>query len=348
MQSATTSSRVLAIAAALAFTAGALVILFGDTLARPSAWTIYHALTILTVAATITAGHLMPAAWHDRRPMAAVGFLVLFLAGTGLVVYQSVGRQAETSDTRTLSVEARNKAISDKQTDLDTSRQRLADAESQVAYEIAGRPDKRGRPTSRSGCGGNCQDWKQRAAEVRSHIHMLEAELATLGAPTPVAPKAAKMAAVLALFGADEARTKVALLLIEPFLWTLFFEIGSVISIGFASRRDRTPASVMIGTAVTDRDLAQLRDAFFSQSPAPLGPPRPPRGGKPVLVPSLPARAEHPLIDELRRGGPAASQDELARRMGLSKGEVSKTVSELANRLTIERDGRCNRIALAA
>ncbi len=43
MQSATTSSRVLAIAAALAFTAGALVILFGDTLARPSAWTIYHA-----------------------------------------------------------------------------------------------------------------------------------------------------------------------------------------------------------------------------------------------------------------------------------------------------------------
>lgn len=88
-------------------------------------------------------------------------------------------------------------------------------------------------------------------------------------------------------------------------------------------------------------DLEALRAAFSNPEP-----PAPPRGGKPMLVTSKP-EIEHRMIAELKRNGPAASQDELAGRLGLSKGEVSKTVSELGARLTVKRHGRCNRIALA-
>lgn len=332
MNTTTTSGRGLAIAAAAAFTTGGLVILLGDVIATPAQWTIYHALTILTVGGTIAAGHLMADAWRGRHMFAAIGFLALFLAGTSLVVYQSVGRQAETTDTKALSVEARNQAITAKQTDLDRARARLADAEAMVDKETRNR-----------GCGRSCNDWRRRVVEVRAHVQVLEAEVARLGAPAPVAPKAAKMAAVMALFGADEAQTKAALLLLEPFLWTLFFEIGSVISIGFAARRRPAPLGVQTSYPTPSAaDLETLLAAFHQEAPSPT-PPRPPRGGKPLLV----ARNEHPLIEELKRGGPANSQDELAQRLGLSKGEVSKTVSELANRLKIQRAGRCNRIALA-
>lgn len=49
----------------------------------------------------------------------------------------------------------------------------------------------------------------------------------------PVAPKAEKMAAVAATFGADKAQAKATLMLIEPFAYTLFFELGSIISLGY-------------------------------------------------------------------------------------------------------------------
>lgn len=117
---------------------------------------------------------------------------------------------------------------------------------------------------------------------------------------------------------------------------------GTVIFARVEAVRDDTAQT---SWAATETDIDTLRQAFTSPAPADAGPPRPPRGGRPMLVP--PSTPQHPLIAELHRGGPAASQDELARRLGVSKGEVSKTVSELGNHLSIERHGRCNRIALA-
>ena len=124
MNSTSTSSRALAIAAGLAFTGGGLCILLGDDIANPGAWSITHALTVLTVFGTIAAGHLIGEAKRARHWLACLGFLALFLAGTGLVVYSSVGRQAETTDTSTMAIEARNAAIAAKGAELAKARAR--------------------------------------------------------------------------------------------------------------------------------------------------------------------------------------------------------------------------------
>lgn len=68
-------------------------------------------------------------------------------------------------------------------------------------------------------------------------------------------------------------------------------------------------------------------------------PPKGPR--KPRVVP------DHPVIAALR-SGPVASNDELAQRMGVTKGEASKRRQEVEHLLSVTQAGRCKRIGLAA
>ena len=133
--------RALAIIAGLAFTAGALTILLGPALLTPLEWSSYHVLTIISVFGTTAAGHLLADAGF-KHPIAGLGFLVLFLGGTALVVANSVGRQAATFEESTLSAEATNAAIADKSEDLKQARARKVYADAQVQRE-----------TSRGGCG---------------------------------------------------------------------------------------------------------------------------------------------------------------------------------------------------
>lgn len=225
MSKQTPKGRILAITAGVAFTAGGLTILLGDVLTKPEAWTSYHALTILTVFGTIAAGHLLVDAWRARHVLAALGFFVLFLSGTGLVVYQSVGRQAETTDAKVLDAEASNLMLAAKGSDLAKAKVRFDEANRMADSEMRGER-----------CGPRCKDWRQRATEVAALIAQIEGEIRALGPQKPVAPKAEKMASVAELFGFDHAKAKAALMLLEPFLWTLFFEIGSIVSLGFAFR----------------------------------------------------------------------------------------------------------------
>lgn len=344
MHTHTTRDRALAIAAGAAFTAGGLTILMGETLLSPAHWSSYHVLTILTVGGTIAAGHLMADAWRARAVAAATGFLVLFLAGTGLVVYQSVGRQAAASDTRTLSAEARNQTIADKHADLDRARARLADAERMVDHETrnGGCPDRR-----RDGRRSNCSDWKQRAEEVRSHISVLEGEIARLGAPEPIAPKATRMADLAALLGADHARAKAAFTLLEPFLWTLFFEIGSVVSLGFAFRHApivrRAPSdtwAISDYPALAAHEAANVLSFFRPDGPADDRgrPDNPGRRGprRPAPTPSAPdvpaddrkQATLQALLTDLALGRTIGSQREACARYGIERSTMSDWLTE--------------------
>jgi len=290
MQHNTPTGRLLAITAGVAFSVGGLVILMGSALTRPMEWTQYHVLTILTVFGTIAAGHLLAGAWKARHILAAVGFLVLFMAGTALVVYQSVGRQAETSDTNKLSVEARNAAIASKHDDLRDAKARQRHATAKADQEMTGER-----------CGGRCKDWRTNATDIGNTIAALEAEIAALGPQKPVEPKSAKMAEVAALFGFDRAKSQAALMLIEPFLWTLFFEVGSIVSLGFAFRDGVRTVSQPQNT-VSAIDYANVRDLT------------------------------DPEIEELRRLLQAAhaplTNDAVAAALGVTKSEASKRVGK--------------------
>lgn len=232
MNPSTPNGRLLAIAAGAGFAYGGLRIILGDALTDPSQWTTATQLTVLMVVGTIAAGHLMRDAWTARHRAAAAGFLVLFLAGTGLVVFNSVGRQAES----TMLTEAQADYAADERARIkpllgQAEAMLLSTAKRLQADCVDGKKGK-----------GHCDGLRTSHAVYEAAVKGHQADLDKLGPPKPVNAKATQGAKIAALFGVDETKAKAALMLIEPFLWTLFFELGSVISLGFAFRH--RPASV--------------------------------------------------------------------------------------------------------
>lgn len=250
----TPNGRWLAMIAGAAFTFGGLRIILGDSLTDPSRWTTSVQLTALMVFGTIAAGHLMRDAAAAKHRGAALGFLVLFLAGTGLVVFNSVGRQAEaTMLTASQADDAAERRIAVKAA-LARAETMLATAQADLAREC------------KTGRGKRCEGIQATIAVYEAATRGHKADLEKIGPQKPVNAKAAEGAKIAALLGANEAKAKAALLLIEPFLWTLFFEIGSIVSLGFAFRP-------------TVREIVSEKSAR-PENPAPRKPGKPGRRGR--------------------------------------------------------------------
>jgi hypothetical protein len=245
-----------------------------------------------------------------RHWFAAAGFLVLFVAGTALVVYNSVGKQAETTMLTASQVDAvaeRRVAI---KASLDRADRMLAEAQAKLAAECGTGKGKR--------CEGIQATIGVYEAAVKGHV----ADLEKLG-PTKVAhANSTEMAKAAALFGADEAKASAFLSLLVPFFRTAFFEVGAIISLGFAFRRG---AQVKVEAAkvqaitekpegqITDKELEELRRIY----------------AKPRL---------------------SLSNDDLAKKLGVSKSESSKRASKAvaAGILTRVPHGREVRLQLAS
>ena len=243
MQNITANGRILAIIAGAAFVYGELRIILGDHLTDPTQWNTYVQLTVLMVFGTICAGHLVGTALKAKHWAAAVGFTVLFLAGTGLVVFNSVGRQAESSMlTERQADDAAERRVQVKLA-LARAERMLTEAQADLARECKTGRGKR--------CDGISATIGVYEAAVKGHV----ADLEKLGPAKPVNAKAAEGAKIAALFGANEAKAKAALMLAEPFLWTLFFSIGSIVSLGFAFRH----------RAITETAPGKISDAEIEE-----------------------------------------------------------------------------------
>ena len=346
-----TSARVLACLAGSAAAAGALTILLGKDLLHPLDWDASQWLTILMVFLTTVAGELMFFAGF-KHVGSALGFLALFLAGTGLVVYSSVGRQVEAAGTTTLSVEDRNETIADKKADLKAARERKSFADLQVQKTMVG-----------STCGKGCRDWKQNSKDVGVVIGQLEADIAALGPQKPVNAQAAAMADFVLLFPVPASKAQIVafLTLLVPFLKTLFFEIGAIVSFGFAFRPSKakiakTPEetfSELKAEALKSIEPSPLVAMFSGEQPDPTTPNGGPGGGRKTSQKRLPANVvplrsgKHPAAAAIEaNGGSVASNRELARLMDVSDGEASKRWKEIRHLLNVRREGREVRLAL--
>jgi len=325
--------RLLAGVAGCAFAAGGLTILLGSDLTSPGDWQASQWLTILTVFGTIAAGHLMADALRARHVFATAGFLVLFLSGTGLVVYSSVGRQVETAGTTTLSVEDTNRQIADKTEDLKAAKARKAYADAQVQREM-----------THSYCGKRCKDWKTNASDIAVVIAQLDREIAALGPQKPVNAQAEAFADMASLFGVgNKARTIAVLLLVIPFFKTLFFEVGAIVSLGFAFRQGKRPVLI----AANDCSVADTRQtSFFAELPDD----EPPKGTKPRQLPKDVIEFQsHPVIKALTdNGGSVRSHRELAQLLGIDEGAATRRRHEVEDQLQVTRVGKQLRIALRA
>lgn len=242
----------LAIATGVAAAGGALAILLQDPISTGQ-WRVDHGLLPVVVFVAIATGHLLGHSLKERSLFSALGFLMTFLLATGLTVYLSVGAQKAASGDKALSVESHNKAIADKRGELAKSRESLTRAEAQVERETA---NKR--------CAQACESWKQRAKEVRSHIAILEVQLADLGGEKIARPKASALAEAAAVFGLDRRKVETAATVLEPFAFSLLLEITAIVAFGFGFGSHRVAPepvrqALTFERPLTDREVEDLR-----------------------------------------------------------------------------------------
>lgn len=218
--------RLPAIAIALVYTYGGLRLILGPSLMSPAIWTDYQIITILLIAGTIGAGHYTKTAFSAKAWLSSIGFAAVFLTGTWLAARQSLDRQVETTATVQLSAEATNKALTEKGAELAEAKNRLKYAEDRFEQESTGQK-----------CLDRCAHWKKTAEERRAMVSSINTEIAKLGPQKPVNAGAAYFGDVAAAFGLNRAAAISFDALLTPFLKFFVFEIGSIVSLGFALRQ---------------------------------------------------------------------------------------------------------------
>lgn len=225
MTTITPNGRALAIVAGAAFVYGGLLVILGkEALLDPSQWDTSVQVTVLTVFGVIGAGHLCENARKAKRWLAMAGFAAVFGGGTWLVIENSVGKQAETSLlTASQADDAAERRVALKAS-LARAEAMLSQAQAELARECKTGKGKR--------CDGIQATIGVYEAAVKGHV----ADLDKIGPQKPVNTKASEMAKIAALFGFNEAKAKALLMVLGPLLRTLFFELGAIVSLGFAFR----------------------------------------------------------------------------------------------------------------
>lgn len=218
--------RPLAILAGALFALGTLGILLEDVILHAAPFTLKHAITVIVVAGTIMVGHQVHKAWHSGLKGSAAGFGVLFLVGTLLTVYSSVGRQAEHTMVASAEVEAVEIARIRENKQLASAEAMHTGASSKLHDDCV--VGKRGKPH----CDGLRTTLAVYAAAITGHKSTLE-KLGPARVATPEAKRAGELAAV---FGANPTKVEAAMILLIPFLTTLFLELGAIICLGYGFR----------------------------------------------------------------------------------------------------------------
>lgn len=352
-----TIGRAVALVLGIVSAACALGILLEDVAKGAASFELKHALVIGIVALAILAGHSVTNAWRARSAFGVVGFTVVFLAATALVVYKSTGRQAE----HTFQSQAEADFAAEERARI---RPLLTEAEAMLsgAAKAIEKQCVEGK-ASKKQCDGLRATHGVYTAAVTGH----KADLARLGAPKPVAPEAENFAALAAVFGADKAKVKAASILVVPFLQTGLYEFGAIVGLFFAFRHrkaatvaERKPVTPAEQSDFTTDDIDAARQLGIGGEPGTGNWGNSGNGGE-VFRGSTKkggngggkrvyARSEA-LLDLTRRlasGETVAAQDELAAAWGVDKSTVSKWLKQWRGDDRIpasQRVGRCHRLA---
>lgn len=272
-------------------------------------FTVEHALMPLLVGLTTLTGHLALQAIREWRMFAAAGLAFVAAMGSTLTIYETMGRRAEVRDTKTATAAAHAQERADKERMLRENTEAVAKLRRKLVAECG------------TGLGRRCQGYEYSIKTYEAAIRAYEAELAR-SPVVPVDAKADRVAGVASLAGYNPDRVKQLVALFEPFALPLFLEFGSIIllSVGLA------PAS-----------------------PAPLPAPVPHKA-QPVRRsgPYTKAEAEQDIISLLATDGYIPEQSVLVERWHVSKGCVSKWLTEWEDDGLIvrKRDGRRNMLQL--
>ena len=327
-----TAGRGLAIAAGVILATGTLAILFEDVLMHGAAFTLKHWLTLVTVAGTMMVGHLADLARRHGHWLPVAGFTCLFLAGTGIVVYSSVGRQAEktmiSSEEHDKNVGERMKLEAERDTDAASAKKYRAEADTEC----------------KSGEGKLCRSARTSRDFYDNSVKGLDARIKILEPAKPVSAEAEQLANVAAALGYDKEKVQALAILLSPFLTTLFLEFGTIVSFGFAFSPKRKVGTVRLdlGTGQTSFASDGSEGRWFAPDPPNGSPNR--RGGRYTKD-----EAASDLVTRLALGERFGSQDELRDRYGVAKLTMSDWLGEWERSGLVSRTqtGRCKALARA-
>lgn len=269
-----TTGRAVALVAGGISALGGLGILLEDVVTGSAQFELKHGIVVGIVALAILAGHSVTAAWRARSVFGVIGFTVVFLAATGLVVVKSTGRQAE----HTFQSQAEADFAAEERARI---KPLLAKAEAMLSETLEKiQADCVNGKRSKGHCDGLRTTQHVYAAAVTGH----KADLARLGPPKRAAPDAENFAEIAAVFGWDKAKVKAATILLVPFMTTALFEFGAIVGFFFAFRH-RAITETAPGK-ISDAEIEEFKKAT-SNSNEPLPPTEmivPKKAGAEVII----------------------------------------------------------------
>jgi hypothetical protein len=225
-----TSGKGLALVAGCLASTGALAILLQDAI-RSNVWTLDHGLIPLIMAIQIYTAHQFTVALQQRR-LAAVGFLLVAVVSTWGVLNTSISKQSMVASETVAVVADTNARRASTEKRLASSLETLDDYRRQLAAECG------------SGAGGRCKGKKETVQVWSDAVSGIQAELAAIGPAKPVNARADKMAELISvLTGRDQDAVKRVLVLVEPFTYTLIFELAALVCFGYAFGGRQAPAN---------------------------------------------------------------------------------------------------------
>lgn len=298
----------------VAFTLLTLYVLLVDVVQHGAAFTTRHAMTLGVLCGTIFFGHTF---WQEARSWRlgnALGCAILFLAGTTTCVLLAAGRNAEAVQSHILTATSANTARQDAQNDRQ---------EAKTRYDAALKAEEQ---ECSSGSGAKCEAKRITRQLRREDFDGADKKLRAQQ-PEQVANgdirAAAELIARVPYVTAPADRVEALLSLLFPFLLSLFCEVGAIVGYSIALGHRQLPSIANKSPAIMSKPFVTYR-----------------------LPARLPVTSDQQLVlDALDRAGRPVSNEELAKLVGCSEGEMSKKVAALSAVLRKEKDGK--RVAIS-
>lgn len=300
------------------FTLVTAFVLLEDCIRHGAPFTTKHLMTLAVLAGTVYFGHRVHIELRSWRLGWALGCAILFLGGTAFCVSMSAGRNAEALTVKALEASSANSGRVSAQKDRDEAR---------VRYQAALKAEE---DECSSGSGTKCQS-KRITRMVRREEYDAAEKALRQQQPEQVAngdvKSAAQLFSRLPLVTADASSIEALLLLLNPFLQSLFCEVAAIVGFGMGighrpatvSNRENPPPAMT--TVSSHRFRRKHRPISLSDKQA--------------------------VLTALQQAGRPVTNDELAALMRVTKGESSKRVASLNGAVEKVRIGRCVAISVA-
>jgi hypothetical protein len=325
MTTTTTVRSWSAIVVGVFFTAVTCYVLLEDVARHGAPLSTKHIMTLAVLAGTIYFGHRWWTELAAWRIGTMLGCAVLFAAGTATCVLMSAGRNAEVVTTKALAANSVNTARASAQKDRDEAKLRYQAALQAEEYQCS------------TGNGPKCAANRITRMVRREEYDAAEATLREQR-PEQIANAdvvaAAKLVARLPFVTSDAGAIEALLLLVQPFLLSLFCEVGAIVgfSIGLGHGR-RCVAESISSPESPERVAGKLSGKDFQAANIAGNADRAERDVEAVFA-------------VLRRLGRSATNAELAALMAVSPGEACKRVKACGDAIVKARDGRAVAISL--